>query len=69
MKGVKKMERIFVGEFSEEAVKFGKKIFTDSLRKLISDNPNYKRVEMDLVESKGHSYYFRNLRVYIVVEE
>ena len=69
MKGVKRMKRIFVGEFSEEAVKFGKKIFIDALRKLISDNPNYKRVEMDLVESKGHSYYFRNLRVYIVVEE
>ena len=58
---------IFVGEFNEDDVLFGRDCYLKALRKVIMENPKYRNIRCDLIEHRGKSYYFRKMRVYLVV--
>lgn len=61
-------KEIFVGEFTEDQVLSERKFYKDTLAQQIEkNNVSEYKIRTELVEHKGLSYYFRNMRVWLVV--
>lgn len=63
------MEEVFVGKFSEDDVLMNRDFYKRCLREVIQKNPKYKEIKLVLSESRGMAYYFRNMKVYLIVDK